>query len=133
MDSSFLANLIWTIAFLADLAIKVLALIFIPRHRKPTAAMAWLLAIFLIPFIGILLYLLIGNFRLPKKRREEQARIDALIKERAASAQAFVADESTWPRWFQRVAQQNKDLTSLPAVSGNSASLYGDYQGSIDA
>ena len=43
MDGTLLANLIWIIAFLADLAIKVLALIFIPRHRKPTAAMAWLL------------------------------------------------------------------------------------------
>ena len=66
-------SLIWTIAFLADLAIKVLALIFIPRHRKPTAAMAWLLAIFLIPFVGIVLFLVIGNIKLPKSRIEEQA------------------------------------------------------------
>jgi cardiolipin synthase len=132
MDGSLLANLIWLIAFLADLAIKVLALIFIPRHRKPTAAMAWLLAIFLIPFVGILLFLLIGNFRLPKKRRDEQARIDAVIKGRAA-ASGSAADESSWPRWFQRVAQQNEDLTALPAVGGNRATLIGDYQASIDA
>jgi cardiolipin synthase len=133
MDGSLLANLIWIIAFVADLAIKILALIFIPRHRKPTAAMAWLLAIFLIPFVGIILFLLIGNFRLPKRRREEQARIVELIRGRAAAARAVVADESSWPRWFQRVAQQNEDLTALPAVSGNDASLYGDYQASIDA
>lgn len=133
MEGTTLANVIWVAAFVADLAIKILALIYIPRHRKPTAAMAWLLAIFLIPFIGILLFLLIGNFRLPKKRREEQARIDALIKERATTARSLVADESTWPRWFQRVAQQNEDLTSLPAVGGNDATLYGDYQASIDA
>jgi cardiolipin synthase len=133
MDGITLANLIWFLAFLADLAIKVLALIFIPRHRKPTAAMAWLLAIFLIPFIGILLFLLIGNFRLPKKRRDEQARIDALIKDRVEASTDRIADESTWPRWFQRVAQQNEDLTALPATPGNDASLYGDYQASIDA
>ena len=93
MDSSLLANLIWTFAFVADLAIKILALIFIPRRRKPTAAMAWLLAIFLIPFVGILLFLLIGNFRLPKKRRDEQARIDALIKQRVGATKDVVADE----------------------------------------
>jgi cardiolipin synthase len=133
MDGSLLANLIWIIAFLADLTIKVLALIFIPRHRKPTAAMAWLLAIFLIPFVGILLYLLIGNFRLPKKRRDEQARIDELIKERVVATTDVVADESGWPRWLQRVAQQNEDLTALPAVGGNDATLFGDYQASIDA
>ena len=133
MDGTLLTNLIWIIAFFADLAIKILALIFIPRHRKPTAAMAWLLAVFLIPFIGILLFLLIGNIRLPKKRRDEQARIDALIKGRAADAGSVIADESTWPRWFQRVAQQNEDLTALPALGGNTATLYGDYQASIDA
>jgi cardiolipin synthase A/B len=133
MDGSLLANLIWAIAFFADLTIKILALIFIPKHRKPTAAMAWLLAIFLIPFVGILLYLLIGNVRLPKKRREEQARIDEMIEDRASGQKSVIADESRWPRWFQRVAQQNEDLTALPAVGGNDATLYGDYQAAIDA
>ena len=52
-----------------DLAIRIAALIIVPRDRKPTAAMAWLLAIFLIPFIGIILFLVIGNSKLPKTRR----------------------------------------------------------------
>jgi cardiolipin synthase len=133
MDSSFLANLIWVIGLVAHVAIIVLALIFIPRDRKPTAAMAWLLLIILFPFFGIVFFLLIGNFRLPKKRREEQARIDAVIKERVGATMDVVADESAWPRWFQRVAQQNEALTALPAVCGNEATLYGDYQASIDA
>ena len=60
--TDWLPTIIAGIAILVDLAIKIAALIIIPRHRKPTAAMAWLLAIFLIPFIGILLFLLIGNF-----------------------------------------------------------------------
>lgn len=79
MDAALGANLIWLAAFLIDLGVKIAALIIIPRRRKPTAAMAWLLAIFLIPFLGIFFFLLIGNFRLPKKRRDEQARIDAVI------------------------------------------------------
>jgi len=135
MDSAALSNLIWAAAFLADLAIKVTALIIIPRRRKPTAAMAWLLAIFLIPFVGILLYLLIGNVRLPRRRRDEQARIDALIADRvsATDAGADARAAADWPVWFQRVVEQNRQLTALPAVAGNDATLYGDYQGSIDA
>jgi len=131
MDSTLVANLIWATAALADLAIKVVALIVIPRRRKPTAAMAWLLAIFMIPFIGILLFLLIGNFRLPAKRRQEQARISSLIAERVAESDA-VADGAQWPRWFQRVVQQNQELTALPAVPGD-AVLFGDYAGAIAA
>jgi len=133
MDGSLLANLIWLISLFAHVAIIVLALIYIPRDRKPTAAMAWLLLIILFPFFGIVFFLLIGNFRLPKKRRDEQARIDTIIKGMAANAGTVVADQSDWPRWFQRIAQQNERLTKLPALAGNHATLYGDYQASVDA
>jgi cardiolipin synthase len=51
---------------LIDLVIRVVALIIIPRDRLPTAAMAWLLAVFFIPVIGVLLFLLIGNPKLPR-------------------------------------------------------------------
>ncbi|KJQ52445.1 cardiolipin synthase [Microbacterium sp. SA39] len=128
MDGILSANLIWTILALAALAINVLALIYIPRDRKPTAAMAWLLLIFLLPFVGMALYLLIGNFRLPKRRRDEQARITAMIAERAGDHAQVDAS-----RWLQRVAQQNHALTGLPVVGDSSARLIDDYQGSIDA
>jgi cardiolipin synthase A/B len=131
MDT-FGTNLVWIIAFLVDLAIKIAALIIIPKRRKPTAAMAWLLAIFLIPYVGIILYLLIGTFKLPKKRRDDQARINALITERVAGRNE-PAEAATWPRWFQRLVDQNLTLTALPALGGNSATLLGDYTGSIEA
>ncbi|GAA1469243.1 cardiolipin synthase [Microbacterium thalassium] len=120
------------IALVLTLAIDITALIVIPRRRKPTAAMAWLLAIFLIPIVGIVLFLLIGTYRLPKARRDEQARIDGLIASRARSA-GLHTDPSEWPRWFQRVVEQNETLTSIPAVNGNRAVLEGDYTSSIDA
>lgn len=123
---------VWPIVLVVIVAINIVALIVIPRGRKPTAAMAWLLLIFLLPFVGILMFLLIGSFRLPRKRRDEQERIDGLIRERvdAASLGTMRAD---WPRWFQRVVEQNENLTALPATEGNAATLYGDYQESIDA
>jgi len=131
MDTSA-TNLAWIIAALIDLSIKIAALIIIPRRRKPTAAMAWLLAIFLIPYVGILLYLLIGSFKLPKRRRQEQARIDEQIRASVRTAGLETMD-TAWPRWFQRVVHQNEALTGLPASYGNEATLIGDYQASIDA
>jgi cardiolipin synthase A/B len=125
-------NAVWIIAALVDFAIKIAALIIIPRRRKPTAAMAWLLAIFLIPYVGILLYLLIGTFKLPRKRRDAQVRIDEIIRENVREERLNVMDP-TWPRWFQRVVQQNEALTGIPASYGNQATLLGDYQASIDA
>ena len=46
----------WLIlVFVFDLVVRVLAIIFVPRNRRPTAAMAWLLAIYFIPLIGVFL------------------------------------------------------------------------------
>ena len=117
---------------LADLAIRIAALIIIPRERKPTAAMAWLLAIFLIPFVGILLFLLIGNVKLPAKRRERQREINRAIAERGDRLH-LGSDRSAWPEWFASVVEQNRVLGALPVAGGNTAELIGDYQASIDA
>ena len=54
-----------------DLVVRIVAIIIVPRNRRPTAGMAWLLAIFFIPYIGILFFLLIGNPKLPKARRDK--------------------------------------------------------------
>ncbi|MDR6613347.1 cardiolipin synthase [Leifsonia sp. 1010] len=120
------------ILILADLAIRIAALIIVPRDRKPTAAMAWLLAIFLIPFIGILLFLLIGNPRLPKKRREKQDELNRIITDRAQGIE-LVDGRGSWPDWFGSLVRQNHELGALPAVGGNAATLIGDYRSSIDA
>ena len=129
--SAELANLLGGILILADLAIRIAALIIIPRDRKPTAAMAWLLAIFLIPFVGIILFLIIGNVKLPKKRMERQKEINALIEQRAEGVD-LDTDPEAWPSWFRTISEQNRRLGALPATGGNRAELIGDYQASID-
>ena len=124
--------LIAGILVLADLAIRIAALIIVPRERKPTAAMAWLLAIFLIPFIGVLLFLLIGNPKLPPARRAKQDRLDALIAERTAQL-SDATDRDAWPEWFASLTRQNLHLGALPPLGGNAAELIGEYTVSIDA
>ncbi|GAB2847381.1 cardiolipin synthase [Microbacterium insulae] len=126
------AGPVWPIVLVVVVVIDIVALIVVPRGRKPTAAMAWLLLILALPFVGILLFLLIGSFRLPAKRRAEQARIDGIIRS-GVDREGLRTMQTDWPRWFQRVVQQNENLTALPASDGNEASLYPDYQASIDA
>ncbi|MRG60692.1 cardiolipin synthase [Agromyces sp. CFH 90414] len=120
------------ILVILDFVIKITALFIVPRDRKPTAAMAWLLAIFLIPFVGIILFLIIGNSKLPKKRRERQEELNRIIAERAEDLD-LVGDRSTWPDWFASLTRQNQQLGALPAVGGNTATLIGEYTASVDA
>jgi cardiolipin synthase len=124
-------TLLGVILVLADLAIRIAALIIVPRERKPTAAMAWLLAIFLIPFVGIILFLLIGKAKLPRKRMERQLEINRIIAQRSADIDLRLGD-AVWPKWFASLVRQNTVLGALPAIGGNDAELIGEYQTSID-
>ena len=47
----------WAITayLIVDITVRIIAVIQVPRNRRPTAAMAWLLAIFFIPVVGVLL------------------------------------------------------------------------------
>jgi cardiolipin synthase len=120
------------VVVLIDLAIRLVALVVIPRDRLPTAAMAWLLAVFFIPVIGVLLFLLIGNPKLPEKRRQKQQEMDAVIA-RESHELAAPSPKQEWPVWLDPVVTGTHTLTAMPLVGGNSARLIDDYSGSLAA
>lgn len=132
MDAGFLSTAIVVVALLIDFIIRVIAIIVVPRNRKPTSATAWLLAIFLIPYIGVLFFLLIGSYKLPKSRRDKQIEINNFIIESTEGIERVRRDHP-WPAWLESVVQLNRNLGAMPLVGGNRASLNGDYQGSLDA
>ncbi|GAA4481136.1 cardiolipin synthase [Microbacterium panaciterrae] len=121
-----------SIAVVIDLTIRIIAIIVVPRNRRPTAATAWLLAIYFIPYIGVLLFLLIGNPRLPRARRKKQDQINAAIAEVTKGLHLGGA-RPDMPEWVASLVRMNQSLGALPLVGGNGAHLISDYQGSLDA
>lgn len=132
METGFWVSLSIVLALLVDFVIRVLAIIIVPRNRKPTSATAWLLAIFLIPYIGILFFLLIGSYKLPKSRRQKQDEINRFIIDSTEGIDRVRRDHP-WPAWLEGVVELNRNLGAMPLVGGNKARLNGDYQGSLDA
>ncbi|PQZ58218.1 MULTISPECIES: cardiolipin synthase [unclassified Microbacterium] len=124
----------WIAAFLValDLVIRVTAIIVIPRNRRPTAAMAWLLAVFFIPYVGVFLFLVIGNPRLPRVRRRKQDQINEYIAETSEHLH-FGTLRPNAPAWFGPIVQMNQRLGALPLSGDNGAHLISDYQESLDA
>ena len=123
----------WVFVVLAfDITVRVLAIIVIPRNRRPTAAMAWLLAIYFIPFVGILVFLLIGNPRLPRKRRKKQQQINDYIRETSRGLD-FGTLRPHAPEWFRSLVRLNRNLGALPVAGDNGATLIPGYQDSLDA
>ncbi|MFT2817471.1 cardiolipin synthase [Leifsonia sp. A12D58] len=115
-----------------DFIIRIVALIVIPRNRKPTAATAWLLAVFFIPYVGLLFFLLIGSSKLPKSRRLKQEQINTFILD-STEGMDLVLRKHPWPKWLESVVRLNRTLGAMPLVGGNSATLLGDYGESIAA
>ena len=125
-----ISTFILVVALAVDFTIRVVAVIVVPRNRRPTSGMAWLLAIFFIPYLGALLFLMIGYRTLPKKRLEMQEEINQFILDSTEGIEQVRRDH-VWPPWLDSVVELNRNLGSMPLVGGNQARLLGDYEGTL--
>ncbi|MDO9410603.1 cardiolipin synthase [Patulibacter sp.] len=117
---------------LLGLAVRVVAVVVVPVNRRPASAMAWLMAIFLIPYLGVIAFLLIGNPKLPAHRRRKQREVNRMILERTKGMED-VPEDDPGPPWLESVVRLNRNLGAMPLVTGNHAHLIEDYEGSIAA
>lgn len=132
MDSTTFTVLLAGFLVAVDFVIRVVAIVVIPRNRRPQTAMAWLLAVFFIPYVGFLLFLILGSRHLPKGRRDKQLEINQYIRE-ATEGVELLNHDTEWPGWLEPIATLNRNLGAMPLVGGNSAKLYPRYQESLDA
>lgn len=61
---------VYIFVYLTEWVIRLVMLVTVPRRRSPNAALAWLTVIFFLPWVGLVLYLLVGSNRLPRRRVE---------------------------------------------------------------
>ena len=132
MASSDVLLVLAVLLVVVDFIIRIVALVVIPRNRKPQTATAWLLAIFFLPYLGILLFLLLGSRRLPKRRRDKQQAISRYILETTEGTDLLNRD-LPWPPWLEPIAELNRTLGAMPLVGGNTAALLTDYDASLQA
>ncbi|MCI2237438.1 cardiolipin synthase [Paenibacillus sp. TRM 82003] len=120
------------VLLVVDLIVRLTAIAVVPVNRRPSSALAWLLAIFFIPYLGVLAFLVIGNPKLPRARRRKQREINQLILD-STRGMDLVSTEPPWPPWLSGIVELNRNLGSMPLVGGNTAELVGEYEESIRA
>lgn len=125
----------WTVVSLVvDNLIRLVALFVVPRNRRPTAGMAWLMAIFLLPVPGLLFFLLIGGNKLPKKRRRMLRESTQIISEAADREEAVLGTKlETLPGGVANAVVLGRSLGAQPMMRGNAAAITIDYEGSFAA
>lgn len=108
------------------------AVAYISARRRPATAIAWMLTIIFIPYVGFVAFMLVGFSRLPKARRDKQKFVNELILERTEGLDQLSHREE-WPQGLAGLVTLNSTLGALPMVGGNDVELLPDYHGSIAA
>jgi phospholipase D-like protein len=56
--------------------IPVAMLFIVPTNRKPSSATAWLMLMFMLPYLGLITFLLLGSPKLSRRRLAQQRTMD---------------------------------------------------------
>lgn len=125
-----------TILGMLGYLIGILALFIIPANRKPGEATAWLLLIFLAPILGAILFLLLGNPKLSKWRRDQQRAMNQHIKDEAEKAEQIPALapilDPPLPSRFEPHVNLIAQLSGMPVMAGNTVELLSGYVGAVN-
>src|SRR6266545_4940553 len=124
------------IAYVLSWVIFIIALFVVPRNRKPGEATAWLMLIFLLPFLGFILFLVLGSPKLTRARRAKQHTMSETIKQAVARMRqqpelVHLADPPISARVRPFVCL-SENLGGMPAFGGNTVELLPDYDGAVD-
>lgn len=126
LESGIIALIIIFLLLFIDVFIRIFLVFYIPRNRKPTAALAWLLLIVIAPLLGTILFLVIGSTKLSRKRRHMQRQIDYQYQRFNNNLrQAGLA--AKMDSHYGGTAQLVERLTSLAPTSGNSFRIINGY------
>jgi len=118
----------WSLTFyISEWLVRLVMLGVVIERHPPRTAMTWLLVIFFLPWPGLLLYLFIGENRLPRRRLEKRrallARLEVLRERymsRSRGASPIVDQE------FLPTVKLAERLGYMPIVFGNQATLLSD-------
>lgn len=119
--------------FVAEWTVRVVMAPVVARRRPPSAALAWLTIILFLPWLGLLVYLLIGENRLGRRRTRRHARAVARIRgaERLTSLAPNRCNPLIAPR--QRdLAVLCERLGGMGPIGGSGGELLTDTEDVID-
>ena len=107
-------------------------LIYVPRERSAAAARTWLLLIFLLPWPGLILYLVIGRVYLPKSRIEQQRQASQQICAVQAQMGQGSVEFSDLPSNLEPLVKLATKLGDFQPFGGNTIQLLSDYSQSLE-
>jgi len=123
----------WSVLYFAsEWVIRLVMLFYVPQRRDPAAARAWLLLIFFLPWVGVVLYAIVGRAFLPRARLEMQRTVAGLTRELQPRILGTTLAEPALLPQFQSGVQLARMRGDFAITRGNRFELITHYQGAID-
>jgi cardiolipin synthase A/B len=129
---SFFSSLGGLLLFLAHLA--VIVRVILRPHREPASRVAWLVIIIVLPVVGMIAYLLLGETNIGRGRARRLQEVLASMP-RVADAPGWDAPalRADIPECYAHIFLVGRSVNGFDPVGGNRARLLADSNASIDS
>jgi cardiolipin synthase len=122
------------IAVVAVLELVVIARILLRPHRDPASRIAWVVVVGVLPVLGMLGYLLLGEVNIGRRR---VARLHAILERMPAFPSRRVPDAvdtlEAIPGRYRHLFDLGRSISGFDPIGGNAAHLLPDSNATIDA
>lgn len=116
-----------SVLYIAEWIVRVVALFVVVQKRRPTAALAWLVVIYFQPWVGIILYLMIGRNRLPRRRTRQYTELSNRLEhlKKKFDQHPHIIHPELGPQCKAAITLA-QHFGSMPILDGNSVTLISD-------
>ena len=127
------------LAVLATVAIWLLYILFAARailrpHRNPASRFAWVLMMAILPGVGVIAYLLLGETNIGRRRMASLQNVLLRLPDlRDTPAATAIVAEAALPVRYGHLFQVGQAVNGFEALGGNQGELMADSNASIDA
>jgi cardiolipin synthase len=133
MFFDFQHSLIITVVVLL-LQLGVILRVLLRPHRDPASRISWLIVIVVLPVIGMLIYLLLGEVNIGRRRVAKMHEVLARMPPVVGAQSGDEANlEAKIPERYGHLFQLGHSISAFDAIGGNSARLMADSNAMIDA
>lgn len=135
MIVAFHLNLpLFAIAVVALLQLAVIARILLRPHRNPASRIAWMVVVGVLPLLGMLAYLLLGEVNIGRRRVERLHAVLERMPPFPRHPAGDVADPAAAiPERYRHLFELGRSISGFDPVGGNTAQLLPNSDATIDA
>ena len=131
-ESSALASL-WMVSIWL-LHVVFMARAVLRRHRDPASRLAWVVVMAVVPLLGIIAYLLLGETNIGRRRIAAMRKVLAQLPAASHTPDAVTTNfQAEIPPSYLHLFQVGRSINGFVPVGGNRARLLADSNATIDA